>query len=102
MEEALEEQTNPTVPGKYIAIILKFSVFKFNNELYQQKVGTSMRTKPSPSYADIFISRKVDKRFFEIAEKYMVNGKIPLKFLKRFLDNIYFFLYISWIHCQIS
>ena len=72
VEEALEEQSNSTVPGKYIArlleIILQHSVFAFDKELYQQKVGTSMGTKPAPSYADIFIARKVDRRFFEIAE----------------------------------
>ena len=88
VEEALEEQSNTTVPGKYIArlleLILQHSVFEFNEELYQQKVGTSMGTKPAPSYADIFMARKVDKRFFEIAEKYMENGEIPLKFLNFF------------------
>ena len=51
MEEALEEQFNPTVPGKYIArlleIILQHALFEFNNDFYQQKVGTSMVTKPA-------------------------------------------------------
>ena len=26
----------------------------------------------------------------KIAEKYMVNGQIPIKFMKRFLDDIFF------------
>ena len=48
-----------------------------------------MGTKPAASYANIFMARKVDKRLFEIAEKYMENGEIPLKFMKRFLDDIF-------------
>ena len=57
-----------------------------------------METKPAPSYADIFMARKVDKRFFEIAEKYMENGKIPLKFLKRWYIFFIFLGSIARLH----
>ena len=48
-----------------------------------------MRKKPEPSHSDIFMARKIYKRFFEIEEKYMENGEISLKFMKRFLDDIF-------------
>ena len=93
VREALEENGNTTVPSNYIArlleIILKNSIFEFNKELYQQQVGTSMGTKPAPHYANNFMARKIDKKFWEIAEKYMKNGRIPLQFLKRFLDDLF-------------
>ena len=87
-EEALLERTNPVVPASYITrlleIILQNSIFEFNKELYQQKVGTSMGTKPAPSYANNFLARKVNTKFWKIAEKYIENGRIPLNFLKVF------------------
>ena len=93
VEETLGERVNPAVPGKYISrlleIILHLSIFEFNKELYQQKVGTTMGTKPAPSYADIFMDRKIDRKIWKIAEKYMVDGQIPIKFMKRFLDEIF-------------
>ena len=64
VEEALGERTNPAVPGSYITrlleIILQNSIFEFNQELYEQKVGTTMETKPAPSYANTFMDRKID------------------------------------------
>jgi hypothetical protein len=74
VEEALSERMNSPVPGNYIArlleIILQNSIFEFNKELYQQKVGTSMGTKPAPPYANIFMDKIIDKRILNIAEKY--------------------------------
>ena len=46
-------------------------------------------TKPAPHYANNCMARKIDKKFWEIAEKYMENGIIPLKFMKRFLDDLF-------------
>ena len=93
VEEALEQRVNTKVPSKYIArlleIILQYSLFEFNEKKYQQKVGTSMGTKPAPSYANIFLANKIDRQFWKIAEKYMENGQIPLKFMRRFLDDIF-------------
>jgi hypothetical protein len=35
------------------------------------------------------MERRIDLRFYEIAEKYKENGQIPIKFFKRFLDDIF-------------
>ena len=93
VEEALEQRVNPKVPSKFITrlleIILQYSIFEFNDSVYQQRIGTSMGTKPAPDYANVFLAKKVDKRFWEIAKKYQENGIIPMKSMKRFLDDIF-------------
>ena len=48
-----------------------------------------MGTKPAPSYADIFMAMKIDKKMWELAEKFKTEGEVPIKFLKRFLDDIF-------------
>ena len=48
-----------------------------------------MGTKPAPPFANIFMARNIDNKIRKVAEKYMENGEIPLRFMKRFLDNIF-------------
>ena len=48
-----------------------------------------MGTKPAPPYANIFMAEQIDKYVWKIAAKYMINGSIPIKFMKRFLDDIF-------------
>ena len=48
-----------------------------------------MGCKPAPSYANIHMAQKIDPKFIEIATKYTVNGQIPIKLMKRFLDDIF-------------
>ena len=48
-----------------------------------------METKPAPEYANKFLAKKVDKKLWEIAEKYQENDIIPMKFIKRFLDDLF-------------
>ena len=47
-----------------------------------------MGTKPAPSYANIFMARKIDTAIEEIAAKFG-DGVYPIRFLKRFLDDIF-------------
>ena len=42
-----------------------------------------------PPYANIFMDRKIDRKIMEIIEKYSEQGEIPIKFMKRFLDDIF-------------
>ena len=37
----------------------------------------------------IFKAKKVDKKFWEIAENYMENRSVPIQFMKRFLDDFF-------------
>ena len=70
-------------------IILKNNIFNFNDELWRQEIGCAMGTKPAPSYADIFMARKIDQRIISLAHKYGKNNKSPLSIFKRFLDDIF-------------
>ena len=91
--ESLQERTTSTVPSGFIMrlmqIILDYSIFEFNDKLYQQQFGTSMGSKPAPSHANNFMARNIDVKFYEIAEKYKANGEIPMKHIERFLDHIF-------------
>ena len=76
------------VPGlSLLDLVLKFNIFEFDGELYQQLVGTAMGTRAAPNIADIFMSF-IDEEIILKARKYSVNGVSPLVFFKRYLDDI--------------
>ena len=93
VEKVLSERTNQEVPSGFITrlleLILKYNIFQLDDNLYQQRIGTAMGSKPAPSYANIHMANKIDPKFWEIAAKYTVNDVIPIKLLKRFLDDIF-------------
>ena len=66
MEQALISHTNPEIPTNYLVklmrVILENNLFRFNEELWRQEVGCAMGTKPAPSYADIFMAKKIDDK----------------------------------------
>ena len=61
--------------------ILTHSTFKFSNEFYHQKTGTSMGTRMAPPYTNLFMGR-VDAK---IMEQYPQS----ILFYKRFIDDIF-------------
>jgi hypothetical protein len=91
--EELEEQTNHKIPPGFIArlmeLILKHNIFEFHGVLWRQLIGTAMGTPPAPSYANIYIARRMDGEIKKIGFKYGKNGLSALKILKRFLDDIF-------------
>ena len=98
--EALRERLISKVPAEYIEILLQtildYSVFEFNQKQYQQKFRTTMATKPATPFANIFMPRHINNKVRKVADKYMENREIPLKFMNRFLDDVFF--YISLDH----
>ena len=93
LQEGLGERNNPEIPTDYLIklmeIILKNNLFNFHEELYRQEIGCAMGTKPAPSYADIFMARRIDKMITSLAQKYAWNNRSPLTIFKRFLDDIF-------------
>ena len=89
----LKESPSSKVPAEFterlLQIIVDYSVFEFNGKTYQHRLGTTMGTKPAPSYANRFMAEIIDKKFFFNIRKYIENGRIPLWFLKRILDDIF-------------
>ena len=77
--ESLEEQASTKVSPQFITrllqLVLEYSVFEFNQKIYQQQFGTSMGCKPAPPYANIFMARKIDKEILKISENIWKMGK---------------------------
>ena len=97
-KEALEERNDKTVPTdfllKLLELVLKHNIFEFNNELFIQIIGTAMGTRPAPSYANIFMAKKIDPKIVTLAyddgqENSAHKQYNPVKFFKRFLDDIF-------------
>ena len=93
MEQALNSRTNPEIPTDYLVklmrVILENNLFRFNEQLWRQEVGCAMGTKPAPSYADIFMAKKIDDKIISLAQTYSRHGKSPIEIFKRFLDDIF-------------
>ena len=90
--EALEDVEFTTIPADFIIrlleLVLKYNIFEFNQELFLQMIGTAMGTRPAPSYANIFMARRIDPKLLEASSKFG-EGVFPIRFLKRFLDDIF-------------
>ena len=93
LQQGLDERNNPEIPTDYLIklmeIILRNNLFNFHEQLYRQEIGCAMGTKPAPSYADIFMSRKIDNMITSLAQKYSRSNQSPLTIFKRFLDDIF-------------
>ena len=100
-----QRTTKVIVPSELITrlltIIQEYSVFEFDNKKYQQSFGTTMGSKPAPSCANNFMARNIYRNILEIAYKYIENGEIPMKFLKRFLTTFSYYSlvpHLNYIH----
>ena len=92
VEKRLDERLTKTVPTNFIMkllqLILKQNIFEFSESTYMQLIGIAMGTKPAPSIANIFMDEKVDKIVWILAKELNNSGSM-LKFMKRFLDDIF-------------
>ena len=88
----MKNAENITIPPDFIIrlleLVLKYNIFEFNQELFVQMIGTAMGTRPAPSYANIFMARVIDPKILETAFSFG-DGVYPIRFLKRFLDDIF-------------
>ena len=92
-QEALDERETKTVPTEFIVRMLELiqsnNIFQFNSELFSQSIGDAMGQRHVPHTANIFLDRKIDRKIIKIASQLLNNGKNPLHFMKRFLDDIF-------------
>ena len=72
---------------KLLDLVLKNNIFEFNEEQFIQLIGTAMGSRPAPCYANIFMAKKIDTQIENLAKSY--NFENPIKFFKRFLDDIF-------------
>ena len=91
-KKALDERVDQSIPTDYIIalleIILKFNIFEFDKQLFIQVIGTAMGAVPAVSYANIFMAYNIDPNIIKAAEQLKINEENPIKFMKRFLDDI--------------
>ena len=56
VRKALETRVDKSVPADFILelldLVLKYNIFEFDGELFQQLVGTAMGTRAAPNIAD--------------------------------------------------
>ena len=90
LEEALDERKDKTIPSGFLLrlmeLILKYSIFTFNSDYFQQLIGAAMGSKPIPGYSNIFMAKKIDRIINMLADK----NENALLLFKRFLDDLFF------------
>ena len=69
---------------------MKYNIFEFHDgQLWKQLIGVAMGIHPAPSFANIYLARRLDEAIRAIAEKYGQNGQSALQIFKRFLDDLF-------------
>ena len=71
-----------------MALAQTSNIFEFNEDLWIQLFGVAMGTHPAPSYANIYLARKLDDKIEDLGRKYGSNGKSAWLLFKRFLDDL--------------
>ena len=91
VKDALEQREEKEISTELLfrlpELVLKHNIFEFNNQLFQQLIGTAMVTKCAPNYSNIFMARKIDPEIIKLALRHG-EGMFPIRLFKRFLDDI--------------
>ena len=90
VKRALDTREDQTVPTDFIVklleMVLKWNIFTFDSQLYQQLIGFAMGTKCAPNVADLFMA-EIDEKILDLAAQ--TDGDSPISFYRRFLDDIF-------------
>ena len=78
LEEVLEERKTKRVPTKCIVMLMnlvqKYNIFEFHDGmLWKQVIGVAMGIHPAPSFANIYLARRIDQKLIEVGMKYGTN-----------------------------
>jgi hypothetical protein len=88
VRRALNTRKNPEVPTEtlidFLQLVLKYNIFEFNKNLYQQEIGTAMGTRVAPTVANIFMS-EIDNKIQKFAKEENLEF---IHFYKRYIDDI--------------
>ena len=92
LQETLEERAHKEVPSHFITKLMELTqtsnIFEFNQDLWIQLVGVAMGIHPAPSYANIYLARRLDEKITALGLKYGSNDKSAWLLFKRFLDDL--------------
>ena len=89
LQEVLDDSPKSELIVKLMELLLKHNLFEFNSTTWRQEIGTAMGVHPAPSYANIYLARRIDAKIKELANTYRRNMKSYLLLFKRFLDEIF-------------
>ena len=89
LEEREIKETSSEFISKLMELVLKYNLFEFHGAPYQQLIGTAMGSKPAPSYANIYLAKRIDTEIEKSGFKYGQDGSTVFKMFKRFLDDIF-------------
>ena len=70
-------------------LVQKYNIFEFHDgKLWKQLIGVAMGIHPAPSYANIYLAKRIDEAITRLGYKYETNGMSAFQIFKRFLDDI--------------
>ena len=71
-------------------LVQKLNIFEFHDgQLWKQIIGVAMGIHPAPSFANIYLARRLYGAIRDISEKYGENGQSAFQIFKRFLDDLF-------------
>ena len=65
-----------------LELVLNITSLSFNEQLFQQLIGTAMWTKCAPNYSNLYMARKIDSEILRLAFNQSV---FLIRMFKRFL-----------------
>ena len=94
LREELETRDNKTIPIEFLVslmdLVQKLNIFEFHDgQLWKQIIGVAMGIHPAPSFANIYLARRLDGAIRDISEKYGENGQLAFQIFKQFLDDLF-------------
>ena len=94
LKEDLDERVDQSMPSdiicKLMDLVQRYNIFEFRDkQLWKQIIGVAMGIHLAPSFANIYITRRIDNEILKLSLKYGPNGMSGLHIFKRFLDDIF-------------
>ena len=85
IREVLDERQTKPIPKEFIVklmnLVQKYNIFEFHDGmLWKQLIGVAMGIHPAPSFANIYLARRIDKKLEDLGRKYRENGSQHLSF----------------------
>ena len=73
LKETLDESQKLDFIIKLMELLLKHNLFEFHEATWQQEIGTAMGVHPAPSYANIYLAKRIDLRTMQLAKDLREN-----------------------------
>ena len=86
--EVLEERSDKKIPTDVIVslmeLVQKYNIFEFHDGmLWKQEIGVAMGPHPSPSYANIYLAKRIEKYISELGYQKWRKWKISIPHIQK-------------------